>query len=166
MFLSLDVVDIIKKRFVDAGVDDVTVIDWWTYEDPTAGLFFGKADKVSAMLSSRIRPYSSYQNWTVAQDCYENIRGCMKLAVERGFEGSDAYGTFDPSFDKNFRLIADLSWNHAEIDNVTGFERRYAEKYYPKNRERAIVAFNALRDVMVDEAHNNYQNRTTRWLEA
>ena len=166
MFLELGAVtDANKQKFVDAGIDDVTVLDWWTYEDPTAGLFFGKADQVRPILRSRIKPYSSYQNWTAAQDCYENIRGTIKVAKEQSFEGTDAYGTLDPSFDKNYKLLADVSWNVSELDNVEGFEMRYAEKYYPKNRERAATAFRALRDIMIDEAHNNYQNRTTRWLE-
>ncbi len=166
MFLELDAVtDENKKRFEDAGVDDVAVLDWWTYEDPTAGLFFGKADKVRPILRSRIKPYTSYQNWTCAQDTHENIRGCMKVALEHGFEGSDAYGTFDYSFDKNFETLADLSWNNGEVDNVEGFDSRYAEKNYPKNREAAGVALRAMRDIMIDEAHNNFQSRINRWLE-
>ena len=166
MFIELDAVtDESKKKFVDAGVDDVAVLDWWCYEDPTAGLFFGKKDKVRQILRSRIKPYSSYQNWTAAQDTYENVRGMMKVAIEHGFEGTDAYGTFDYSFDKNFYVIADLSWNVGEVDNVEGFEFRYASMYYPKNTERALTAFRAMRDIMIDEAHNHFQNRMNRWLE-
>lgn len=166
MFLSYGIVnDDTKKRFVDAGVDDVTVIDWWTYEDPTAGLFFGKADKVRPIMKSVIKPYTSYQNWTVAQDCYENIRGTVRVAVDLGFEGSCAYSTYDRSFDKNFQLLSDISWNHANIDDPEEFEARYAAKYYPDNKEEALTALRAMRDIMVDEAHNYYQNRTTRWLE-
>ncbi len=166
MFLELDAVtDGNKQRFVDAGVDDVAVLDWWCYEDPTAGLFFGKRDKVRKILRSRIKPYSSYQNWTAAQDTHENVRGMMKVAIEHGFEGTDAYGTFDYSFDKNFYVIADLSWNVGEIDNQDGFDRRYASKYYPKNTGKALTAFRAMRDIMIDEAHNHFQNRFNRWLE-
>ena len=166
MFLELGAVtDESRERFVKAGVDDVAVLDWWTYEDPTAGLFFGKLKQVRKILRSRIKPYSGYQNWTAAQDTHENIRGCMKVAVEHEFEGTDAYGTFDYSFDKNFETLADLSWNNAEIDNVEGFERRYAEKNYPKNREAAGVALRAMRDIMIDEAHNHFQSRINRWLE-
>lgn len=166
MFLELDAVtDGNKQKFVDAGVDDVAVLDWWCYEDPIAGLFFGKRDKVRKILRSRIKPYSSYQNWTAAQDTHENIRGMMKVAIEHGFEGTDAYGTFDYSFDKNFYTIADLSWNVGEIDNVDGFDLRYASMYYKNNTERALTAFRAIRDVMIDEAHNHFQNRFNRWLE-
>ena len=166
MFLELGAVtDANKQRFVDAGVDDVTVLDWWTYEDPTAGLYFGKADQVRALFKSIVKPYTSYQNWTVAQDSYENIRGTVKLALERGFEGTDAYGTYDRSFDKNFQVLADVSWNTSNIDNPEQFEARYAEKRYPNNKEKALTALRAMRDIMIDEAHNNYQNRTTRWLE-
>ena len=166
MFLSYDAVtDETKQRFIDGGVDDVTVIDWWTYEDPTAGLFFGKADKVRPIMKSMIKPYTSYQNWTVAQDCFENIRGTVKLAIGQGFEGSCAYSTYDRSFDKNFCLLADISWNNANVDGVEQFEARYAEKRYPNNKEKALTALRAMRDIMIDEVHNNYQNRTTRWLE-
>lgn len=166
MFLALDAVtDANKQRFVDAKVDDVTVLDWWTYEDPTAGLFYGKADKVRPILRSRIKPYSGYQNWMAIQDTHENIRGCVKLAIEHGFEGLDAYSTFDPAFDKNFLTIADVSWNNGEVDNVDYFDRRYAEKYYSNNRERALTAFHALREMMTDDVHVYWQNRINRWLD-
>ncbi|MBQ7363844.1 MAG: family 20 glycosylhydrolase [Clostridia bacterium] len=155
----------LKKRFIDEKIDDVTVLDWWTYEDPTAGLFYGKADKVDPIVRSRIKPYSGYQNWMATQDTTENIRGCVKLAVEHGFEGVNAYTTYDPAFDKNFLTIADVAWNSAEIDNSEGFDRRYVAKYYPDNEEAALTAFRALYEMTHDDVHEYWQNRLNRWLD-
>ena len=166
VFLMNNVVDDgLKQRFVDAGIDDVTVLDWWTYEDPTAGLFYGKADKVYPFLRSRIKPYSGYQNWMAIQDTSENIRGCVKLGRHHGFEGVNAYSTFDPAFDKNFLTIADVAWNAGEIENPDGFDKRYAEKYYPNKREAALTAFRSVFNMTHDDAHVYWQNRLNRWLD-
>ncbi len=155
----------LKQRFIDEGIDDVTVMDWWTYEDPTAGLFYGKADKVKPIVRSRIKPYSGYQNWMAIQDTTENIRGCVKLGAELGFEGVNAYTTYDPAFDKNFFTIADVAWNAGEVDNVEGFDKRYAEKYYPNNREAALSAFRTVFLMTHDDVHEYWQNRLNRWLD-
>ena len=166
VFLTYNAVgDSLKQRFVDAGVDDVTVLDWWTYEDPTAGLFYGKADKVYPLLRSRIKPYSGYQNWMAIQDTTENIRGCLKLASGFDFEGVNAYTTFDPAFDKNFLTIADLAWNKSGIDDPDEFDRRYAEKYYPHNKDAALTALRAIFHMTHDSAHVYWQNQLNRWLD-
>lgn len=166
VFLTYNAVgDGLKQRFVDAGVDDVTVLDWWTYEDPTAGLFYGKADKVYPLLRSRIKPYSGYQNWMAIQDTTENIRGLFKLASNFDFEGVNAYTTFDPAFDKNFLTIADLGWNHAGIDDPDEFDRRYADKYYPDKKEEAVTALRAIYHLTHDPAHVYWQNQLNRWLD-
>lgn len=157
--------DELKKRLRDEEIDDVTVIDWWTYEDPTAGLFYGKADKVKPIVRSRIKPYSGYQNWMAIQDTTENIRGCLKLGVQHGFEGVNAYSTFDPAFDKNFLTIADIAWNSSEVDNPDGFDKRYAAKYYPNNREAALSAFQSVFHLTHDDVHVYWQNRLNRWLD-
>ncbi len=166
VFLTYNAVgDGLRQRFVDAGVDDVTVLDWWTYEDPTAGLFYGKADKVYPLLRSRIKPYSGYQNWMAIQDTTENIRGCLKLASGFDFEGVNAYTTYDPAFDKNFLTIADLAWNKSGIDDPDEFDRRYAERYYPDNKEAALTALRAIFRLTHDEAHVYWQNQLNRWLD-
>ena len=166
MFISMEKLDdSVKQVFVDAGVDDVLTIGWWTYEDPIAGLFYGKSDKVNPILRSRIHPYSGYQNWMAIQETQENIRGCVKLGYERGFEGVIAYGAYDPAFDRNFLTIADVAWNRGEVENPCGFDIRYAEKYYPKNKEKALAAFRAFFEMAHDDVHQYWQNRLNRWLD-
>ena len=166
MFISMEKLDdSVKQVFVDAGVDDVLTIGWWTYEDPIAGLFYKKADKVNPILRSRIHPYSGYQNWMAIQETQENIRGCVKLGYERGFEGVIAYGAYDPAFDRNFLTIAEVGWRQDLVDDVDGFDRRYAEKYYPKNKEKAITAFHAFFEMAHDDVHEYWQNRLNRWLD-
>ena len=151
--------------FIDEDIADVTVIDWWTYEDPIAGLFYGKADKVKPIVRSRIKPYSGYQNWMAIQDTTENVRGCIKLAKSLNFEGVNAYSTFDPAFDKNFLTIADLAWNSAGVDDASEFDRRYAARYYPDRIEEALDAFSAVYEMTHDDVHQYWQNRLNRWLD-
>ncbi len=157
--------DILKDRFAKEGIDDVVVLDWWTYEDPTAGLFYGKADQVKPIVKSVVKPYTGYQNWMATQDTHENIRGCVKLADKLGFEGVNAYTTYDPAFDKNFLTMADVAWNAGEVDNVSDFDRRYAERYYPDNKEAALAAFRALTEMTHDDIHVYWQNRLNRYLD-
>ena len=111
-----------------------------------------------------MKPYSGYMNWDITHDCQLNIRGCMKIAKEHNFECIEPYGMYDPAFDKNFATIADLSWNMGEADKKEEFDLRYAERYYPNDRTRALEAFDNMWEVMRDETINYYMNRAMRWM--
>ena len=145
------------------GIADVMMVNWWSYMDPPQ-IFRGHPEVVNSVFRGLMKPYSGYMNWDITSDCQLNIRACMKLAKEYNFECIEPYGMFDIAFDKNFATIADLAWNVAEADNKEAFDLRYAERYYPNDRTRAMEALDNMFEVMRDETINNYMNRAMRWM--
>ena len=152
-----------REHLEKRGIADVMMVNWWSYMDPPQ-LFRGHPEVVNNVFRGLMKPYSGYMNWDITPDCQLNIRGCMKIAGEQSFECIEPYGMFDPAFDKNFATIADLSWNVAEADKKEEFDLRYAERYYPNDRLRAMEAFDNMHEVMRDETINNYMNRAMRWM--
>ena len=145
------------------GIGDMVDISWWSYTD-TPNIFRGDPDKVNNIFRGTMKPYSGYMNWDITPDSQLNIRGCVKLAKEKGLDRVEPYGMFDPAFDKNFATVADIVWNTNEIDKMEEFNLRYAERYYPNDRLRAMEAFDNMFEVMRDETINNYMNRAMRWM--
>ena len=145
------------------GIGDMVDISWWSYVD-APNLFRGDPDKVNNIFRGTMKPYSGYMNWDITHDSQLNIRGCVKIAVEKGLDRVECYGMFDPAFDKNFATCADIMWNTNEIDNHEAFNLRYAERNYPNERTRALEAFDNAFEVMRDETINNYMNRAMRWM--
>ena len=152
-----------RAELEEKGIADVLMINWWSYMDPPQ-IFRGHPEVVNNVFRGLMKPYSGYMNWDITPDCQLNIRACMKLAGELNFECIEPYGMFDLAFDKNFATIADLAWNVGEADKKEEFDLRYAERYYPNDRLRAMEAFDNMHEVMRDETINNYMNRAMRWM--
>ena len=152
-----------RKELEEKGFADMMEVTWWSYTD-APNLFRGHPENVNNVFSGVMKPYSGYMNWDITPDSQLNIRGCMKLAKEVGITKVEPYGMFDPAFDKNFATVADISWNTDEIEKREEFDLRYAERYYPNDRTRAMEAFDNMFEVMRDETINNYMNRAFRWM--
>ena len=152
-----------RRHLEEEGIADVMMINWWSYMDPP-NIFRGHPEIMNNVFRGLMKPYSGYMNWDITPDCQLNIRACMKLAKELNFECIEPYGMFDLAFDKNFATIADLAWNIGEADNKESFDLRYAERYYPSDRTRAMEALDNMHEVMRDETVNNYMNRALRWM--
>ncbi|MBR3762663.1 MAG: family 20 glycosylhydrolase [Lachnospiraceae bacterium] len=154
----------LKVRFVEEGIYDEVLFEWWTYEDPN-NLFWGKEERVNNLFHSIIKPFTGYFNWSVPTEHNENIRACAKVAARHDFEGMEAYGSYDLCYDKNYLTLADVSWNYSEVDKVQEFEERYAYRNYPDNAANAENAFKALSDIMMDDARIEYMNRACHYLD-
>ncbi len=145
------------------GIGHMVDISWWSYVD-APNLFRGDPDKVNNIFRGTMKPYSGYMNWDITADTQLNTRGCVKIALEKGIDRVEPYGMFDIAFDKNFATCSDIVWNTGEIDKMDEFNLRYAERYYPNDRTRAMEAFDNMWEVMRDETINNYMNRAMRWM--
>ncbi len=154
----------LRDLFIKEGIYDEVVLDWWTYEYPTT-LFWGKTDKVNNLFHSVIKPFTGYHNWSTAGDNNENVRACAKVAKDLSFEGMETYSSLEYCYDKNYLTVADVSWNNSTIDGMAEFNERYAYKNYPENTAKALNAFHAIRDAMIDETHANYAARVNRFFE-
>ena len=148
----------LKQRFVEEGIYDEVVMDWWSYEDPK-DIFYGRTADVNSIFHSIVKPFTGYYHWTIPTDSNENIRACAKLAKERGFEGMETYSSFEYCFDKNYRTLADVAWNAEEAEKLEAFDLRYAHRFYPDDTAKAVDAFRAMADIMKDESRQMYMNR-------
>ncbi len=151
--------DTLKQRFIDEGIYDVVVMDWWSYEDPRH-LFLDKADGVNNIFHSVVKPFTGYYHWSVPTDSNENIHACTKLAKELDFEGVEAYGSFEHCFDKNYMTLADVAWNSEKIGEFDDFNMRYASLHYPNaDINEAIEAFENMAEIMKDDTGDMYMNK-------
>lgn len=154
----------LKDKFVKEGIYDEVVIDWWTYEDPTK-LFWNKAAGVNNLFHSVIKPFTGYYNWIIPTDHNPNIRACVSMAKDLGFEGVESYGSYDECYDKNYLTLADVSWNSEQADKTDDFNSRYAQRVCPSNPNGALSALEAMSDIMIDETHEEFLNRVCHWFE-
>ena len=154
----------LKQRFVKEGIYDEVVLRWWTYEDP-AHLFWDKANGVNNIMHSVIKAYTGYYHWNLPTDSNDNIRACARFAKEHGFEGMEAYSSFEDCYDKNYFCIAEAAWNVEASQDKEGFDTRYAHLRFPSSPEKAKQALEAMRDIMIDETKECYMNRACWRLE-
>lgn len=137
----------LKKRFVEEGIYDIVVIDWWNYRCNEFE-FVGKKDEVNNIFRSIIKPMTGYFHWTLPPEINENIRRFAIMADELDFEGIEPYGAYEECFDKNFSYSADLSWNPSTAGSTDSFETRYASKLFPDNVEKTVKVLDDMRQIM------------------
>lgn len=142
-----------KKRFIDEGIYDVTVIDWWSYDVGDA-FFLGRKKDVTNIFRSTIKPMTGYFHWTFPTETNQNIKECVELAKELNFEGVRAYTGFDYCYDKNFLYQADVSWN-TDMLSRDDFEERYASRLSKNNLSAAYTALRYMKDIMSDDKKDN-----------
>lgn len=137
----------LKKRFIEEGIYDIVVIDWWNYRCNEFE-FVGKKDEVNNIFRSIIKPMTGYFHWTLPPEINENIRRFAIMADELDFEGIEPYGAYEECFDKNFSYSADLSWNPSTAESTESFEHRYAHKLFPDRVEETVKVLDDMREVM------------------
>lgn len=154
----------LKQRFTDAGIYDNVILDWWTYEDPKH-LFWDKAEGVNGLFRSTIKPFTGYYHWAIPTESNPNIRACATIAREKGFEGIEAYSSFEYCYDKNYFCLAEAAWNTDAVMNEEDFDARYAKFRFPRSAERAKQALAAMSLAMRDETEKSYMNSACERLE-
>ena len=159
LFAEFDIVnEDLKKRFIDEGIYDEVVLDWWSYEDPIH-LFWNREKDVNGLFHSVVKPDTGYYHWDIPTENNENIRACAKLAKRHNFEGIESYSSFEHCYDKNYLTLADVSWNTDNVDDMEEFDIRYAYRHFRDNIPGALEALKAMHEIMIDETHEIYMNR-------
>ncbi|MBQ4629939.1 MAG: family 20 glycosylhydrolase [Clostridia bacterium] len=138
----------LKQRFIDEGIYDYIVFDWWHYESIDKNLFNKKPHLVNNIFRSIIKPCTGYYHWSIAADRTDNIIKLSKMAHNLGMEGIEPYGAFDECFDKQFKCSADFSWNAECANDIDFFNERYAEVTFPDNKDEAVAILNIMRELM------------------
>jgi len=144
------------KRFEEAGVADVAVIDWWSYR-VDADLFDG-GKELDTSFRGIIKPFNGYYHWQTPMEYNDSIYGCAKRAKKYGFEGIESYSSFEYCYDRTFKYQADLSWNINELENREFFYDRYAYEFCPDDYEAARAALNSTRIIMEALLSSNLMN--------
>lgn len=142
----------LKQRFIDEGIYDYIVIDWWNYESIEEIMFNKKLHLVNSVFRSIMKPMTGYFHWSLPGDRVENITKLAKLAKKLNMEGIEPYGCYDDSFDKNFKCSADCSWNASTADNLECFNERYIASTFPENIDGAKEIMSIMRELMCSDA--------------
>ena len=154
----------LKQRFINEGLYDYVILDWWTYEDPKH-LFWDKVEGVNSLFRSTIKPFTGYYHWAIPTESNPNIRACASLAREKGFEGIEAYSSFEYCYDKNYLCLAEAAWNTEAVLDEANFDTRYAKFRFPRSWDRAKTALDAMAQAMRDETEKSYMNSACYRLE-
>lgn len=118
----------LAQRLRDADVYDIAVIDWWNYAHESR-IFRGLP--LNSCFRSIIKSFTGYYHWSTPMEYLSNIRGCARLAQQHGFEGMEAYSSFDYCHDRSYRYMAELAWNIDTLEKQPEFLKRYAAFAFP-----------------------------------
>ena len=118
----------LAQRLRDADVYDIAVIDWWNYAHESR-IFRGKP--LNSCFRSIIKSFTGYYHWSTPMEYLSNIRGCARLAQQHGFEGMEAYSSYDHCHDRSYWYAAELAWNIDTLEKQEEFLRRYASFRFP-----------------------------------
>ncbi len=160
LFYHFDTInEALRDRFIKEDIYDVVVIDWWSYSGPEK-LFRERAAEVNNLFRSIIKPMTGYYHWTVPTERNTNIRECVQIAYKLGYEGIEAYSSFDYCFDKNFLYQAELAWNTSMLEKQEDFNQRYAYRLYPGSYDKAVQVLETMHELMKRDAAKNYIDDT------
>lgn len=137
----------LAQQFKDAGVYDVTVMDWWNY-GARSDFFRGLGDKLNNSFEKAIiRPMSGYWHWQGWSDTTLNIAYCAEKANELNYDGMISYSTYEPALDYNYAFLAEGNWNPITDPEkaIFDFSEKYFEKNYPFHGSEAEKSWQTIR---------------------
>lgn len=144
--------DVLNEDFVrcleEEGLRDNLIFNWWWY-DPEI------PEKVRAEIPNGLGvrtfvcPMPGYYFWMNYVSYLTNIYRMLELGGIEGSEGSEAYCTFDPAFDRNYHALAEYSWNQKERIDIHEFKTLYEKCAFGYDLNKVRKAFEAL-DMAVD----------------
>jgi hypothetical protein len=70
---------------------------------------------------------TGYWSNLFTQSYTANIWDLVTHGVEHGIEGADSYCIYDLAFDRNYALLANITWNTDDRETLFGFKARYAK---------------------------------------
>lgn len=161
LFHNFDIInEELKQRFIDEGIYEHVVIDWWSYNwwglKKMDKVFKGRFDDVNSIFRSIMKPMTGYFHYSIPTDNNDNILMLAKKARELDFEGIETYGAYEECFDKNFCYSADLSWNMDTADNPDDFARRYAALAFPGKENEAAEALERMSKITTVNTSKNW----------
>ncbi len=146
LFREFDILnEELVKQWKDAGIYDMVVIDWWSYNN--AGKVFAGRE-TNSLFRSIYKSFTGYYHWSTPLEHLNNIRVIARIAKEKGAEGMEAYSSMEYSHDRSYWYHAELCWNMDTEPDQADFFRRYAEMNFPIEGERAQEALQLMLELM------------------
>lgn len=142
-----------KALLIENDLLDVTVIDWWTYENDKTHLMF-QSLRPDLGIRATVKPWNSYYHWNISTNSVPNVYNLAELANRDGAEGLQSYAAWDKVCDKNHVSMADYSWNFAGTGSAAEFTDRYTAREFGARYDDARRAI-ALMDQLTEDANSN-----------
>ena len=109
------------KKLADAGLSGNVVVQWWRYGSPVL------TPHPEIGVRAWSTPMTGYWSNLFTQSYTANIWDLVTHGVEHGIEGADSYCIYDLAFDRNYALLANITWNTDDREMLYGFKARYAK---------------------------------------
>jgi hypothetical protein len=109
------------KKLADAGLSGNVVVQWWRYGSPV----LMPTPEIGVRAWST--PMTGYWSNLFTQSYTSNIWDLVTHGVQHGIEGADSYCIYDLAFDRNYALLANITWNTDDRETLFGFKARYAK---------------------------------------
>lgn len=142
-----------KALLVEDDLLDVTVIDWWTYENDKTQLMFHSL-RPDLGIRATVKPWNSYYHWNITTNSVPNVYNLSELAHRDGAEGLQSYAAWDKVCDKNHVSMADYSWNFTGTGSVEEYTDRYVAREFGARYDDARRAI-ALMDKLTEDANSS-----------
>jgi hypothetical protein len=135
------------KAIEDAGLSDVTVINWWKYNCRRASFEatgFWAEDLRRSKLPAVTKPMNGYYHWHMLHPAIRNSFLHGQLARESGAMGYLSYSCWDDMYDRTNSAQAMYAWNFGAADSVESASRAYCRRLFPTKAKEAHRGFELL----------------------
>lgn len=156
---ALDMPEVFVNALREADLLDVTVIDWWSYQD-LESLQSYQSLCPELGLRSTVKPWNGYYHWNVLTSSIRNNTLIMKIAKRDGAEGMQSYSSWDMSYDRTHHCQADYAWNFSGAGSEEDVSKRYTHRTFGAQAVLADQAFSALDALAEPDAVQSGKN----WL--
>lgn len=130
-----------KEAAAARGLSEQIVLQWWCYKEPLPQL------SSAPEIETWVEPSPGLVGNLLYQDFSRNIYGFLQRGLEAGATGVTAYNVPDRRLDKNYRCLADFSWN-ARGGSIPHFHIRYAQYTYGSQWRTALEAYDVAERIM------------------
>jgi len=155
MLLEMGGSDTLGQALKDAGLDDVVVIDWWSYADIRERQMY-QTTRPDLGLRRTVKPWNGYFHWTVLTHPLANIAHLAEIAWRENAEGMLCYSSWDMSYDRNMACLAGFCWNYAGTGDPERLTDQYVHQHFQARYDLVRQAFSLI-DQMTAHSNQRYQ---------
>ncbi|MBR5902638.1 MAG: family 20 glycosylhydrolase [Clostridia bacterium] len=135
------------KAIEEAGLQDVTVINWWKYNCKKAVFDrtgFGAQDIIRSKVRCVVKPMNGYYHWHMLHPAIKNSYLHGVIANETKCMGYLSYSCWDDMYDRVNSAQAGFSWSFEQTPSAEAGSRAYCRRLFPTACDKAYKAFELL----------------------